>query len=97
MNKFDLLYPILLECCQYISDNFWKNVFEDLAYGKCPYGIFISNSFLYCNYKDKRFSYKIDINQSSKQLYNDIYNLLYNKFQLRSNLDKFKNKKTVER
>ena len=58
--KREIVYPIFLECCQFTDDKFWENVFEDLAYGKTPYGTYISKDFLCCSYKKKEFSYKIE-------------------------------------
>ena len=60
--KKEIIYPIFLECCQYTTDIFWENVFEDLSYGKTPYGTYITKDFLCCNYKEKEFSYKIEKN-----------------------------------
>ena len=34
--KKEIIYPVFLECCEFSSDTFWANVFEDLAYGKTP-------------------------------------------------------------
>jgi hypothetical protein len=76
--KKDILYPIFLECIQFCENNFWINLFEDLSYGKCPYGTYIHKNFFSCNYKNKEFSYKID-NVSSKNLYENIFSLLVNK------------------
>ena len=56
----ELIYPFFIDCCKYTDDIFWKFVFEDLAYGKTPYGIYLTKNFLCCNYKGKEFSYKID-------------------------------------
>jgi hypothetical protein len=53
----EILYPKFLECTQYTPDAFWENIFVDLAYGKTPYGSFITNEILCCCYKDKKFSY----------------------------------------
>ena len=89
--KKEIIYPIFLECCQYSNDIFWENIFEDLAYGKTPYGTYISKGFLCCNYKDKEFSYKIE-QKDSEQLYNDIYLLLAKKLGLLSQRDKIKKK-----
>ena len=44
--KKEIVYPIFLECFQYITDKFWLNIFEDLAYGKAPYGTYISKGSL---------------------------------------------------
>jgi len=90
-NKKEIIYPIFLECCQYTNDIFWENIFEDLAYGKTPYGTYISKDFLCCNYKDKEFSYKIE-KKTSIQLYNDIFSLLHKKLGLLSPRDKIKKK-----
>lgn len=51
-----LLYPIFLRCCVYISDPFWKYLFEDFAYGKCPYGIVIKNDGIHSIIRNKEFS-----------------------------------------
>jgi hypothetical protein len=90
-DKKEILYPMFLECLQYITDSFWENVFEDLAYGKTPYGTYINRSFLCCNYKNKEFSYKIE-KKDSEQLYNDVYNLLVKKLGLMSIRDKLNKK-----
>ena len=82
-----------MECCKYTDDNFWKFIFEDLAYGKSPYGTYITKNFLCCNYKGKEFSYKIDLNKESKILYDEIFNILHNKFGLLSQKDKLKCRK----
>lgn len=89
VNK-EIIYPIFLECYQYCPDGFWENIFEDLAYGKTPYGTYISKDFLCCNYKDKEFSYKIERNKQSKLLYEEVYELLAKKLGLLSEQDKLK-------
>ena len=89
--KKEIVYPIFLECCEFIEDTFWKNVFEDLAYGKCPYGSYISKDFFCCNYKNKEFIYKIE-KKDTQVLYNDIYDLLVKKLGLLSHKDKIKKK-----
>lgn len=89
--KKDILYPIFLECLQYTTDTFWENIFEDLAYGKTPYGTYINKNFLCCNYKNKEFSYKIE-KKNADQLYNDVFNLLAKKLGLLSLIDKLNKK-----
>lgn len=91
--KKDIIYPIFIKCCPFACDSFWENIFEDLAYGKCPYGTYISKDFLCCNYKNKDFNYKIDKNLSPETLYNEIYNLFVNKLGLLSQKDKIQKKK----
>ena len=86
--RLELVYPFFLECCKYSDDIFWKFIFEDLAYGKSPYGTYITKNFLCCNYKDKQFSYKIDPKKDPKIIYENIHKLLFNKFGLMSQIDK---------
>ncbi len=85
--KKEILYPIFLECLKYINDGFWENIFEDLAYGRTPYGTYITKDTLCCNYKDKEFQYKIE-KKNSEILYNEIYYLLHKKLGVLSLRDK---------
>lgn len=89
--KKDIMYPMFLDCMELIDDKFWENIFEDLAYGKAPYGTYISKDSLCCNYKDKEFIYKIE-KKNPKQLYSDIYSLLSKKLGILSKQDKLMKK-----
>jgi len=89
--KKEIIYPIFLECCQYADDSFWENVFEELAYGKCPYGTYISKNFICCSYKNKEFSYKIE-RKDSKTLYDDLYKLFTEKLGILSLKEKVQKK-----
>ena len=91
--KREILYPIFLECCTFAEDMFWESVFEDLAYGKVPYGAFISNKSICCTYKDKQFVYKIE-DKDPQTLYTEVYNVLSKKLSVSSQKDK--TKKTLE-
>ncbi len=90
--KKDIVYPIFIECCSYATDTFWETIFEDLAYGKTPYGTYISKDFLSCKYKKKDFSYKIE-RKHPQIIYNEVYDLLANKLGLLSQQEKNKKKK----
>ena len=72
--KREIIYPIFLECSELSCDTFWKNIFEDLAYGQTPYGTYISKGFFCCSYKNKEFSYKIEKNDI-QELFSDIQEL----------------------
>ncbi len=96
MVKDELIYPVFLECCKYTDDTFWKYILEDFAYGKTPYGTFITKNFLCCNYKGREFSYKINPDKDPKILYEEIYNVLFNKFGLLSNKDKIKKRELFD-
>lgn len=94
--KKEIIYPIFLSCCQFAKDPYWKNVFEDLSYGKCPYGTYISKDFFCCSYKDKQFSYKIDKKDSFK-IFTDIYNLLSKKMGILSNIELIKKRENFHK
>ena len=90
--KKDIVYPVFLECCQHADDIFWETIFEDLAYGKPPYGTYICKDFLCCNYKKKEFTYKIE-KKDSLTIYTDIYDLLAKKVGILSQREKIRKKK----
>jgi hypothetical protein len=54
-----ILYPVFVKCTQYTTDEFWKNLFDNLSVGKCPKSIYISNGTIYSSNKRKGFSYII--------------------------------------
>lgn len=87
--KKEIIYPIFLECCTFATDKFWENIFDDLSYGKTPYGTYINKNFLCCSYKNKEFSYNIE-RKDPKELYLDIYNLLTKKLGILSHKEKIK-------
>jgi len=93
--KKEIIYPIFLECCPHAKNAFWENIFEDLAYGKTPYGTYISKEFLCCSYRKKDFSYKIE-RKPSIQVHTEVYNLLTNKLGLFSPQERTQHKKEFE-
>lgn len=97
MSANELIYPIFLEVCKYADEDiFWKYVFEDLAYGRAPYGTYITKNFMCCNYKGKEFSYKIEVTKQPEVLFDEIYNLLHTKFGLLSDKDKIKKRQIFD-
>lgn len=85
--KREIVYPFFLECCMFTEDAFWEIIFEDLAYGKPPFGTYISKDFLCCSCKGKEFSYKIE-RKDPKILHDDIYKLLSEKVNILSKKEK---------
>jgi hypothetical protein len=81
--KRDIIYAIFLKTIQYTEDNFWKDTFENLSYGICPNGSFISKGFLCSNIKGKEFVYKF-IDKEPYIIYEDIYRLLKEKLNIMS-------------
>jgi hypothetical protein len=85
--KKEIVYPFFLECCVFTSDSFWETIFEDLAYGKAPFGTYISKDFLCCSSKGKEFSYKLE-RKDPRILYEDVYKLLTEKLSILSRQEK---------
>lgn len=90
MIKREITHPIFLKMASIMDDTFWKYIYEDLSYGKCPYGIYLQNEYICSFLKDKEFSYKID--ETSQNLLSDIHNLLKNKAGILSEKEKIKKK-----
>ena len=82
-----LVYPIFLNCCQYTDDIFWEDIFADLAFGKPPFGTYLSKDFLCCSLKQKEFNYKIE-EKDSETLYKEVFSLLRNRLGIFSNQEK---------
>ena len=53
----DIIYPLIKECEKYVTDPFWKQLFNDMSRGKCPKGIIIFNNTVSSTYKRNGFSY----------------------------------------
>lgn len=81
--KREIIYPFLVECSKFTDDSFWKNIFEELAFGTTPYGTYLVKDHLTCGYKDKEFTYKIE-KKSPEILYKEITTLLKDKLGLLS-------------
>jgi hypothetical protein len=90
--KREIVYPVFIEACQYTKDAYWENIFEELAYGKAPYGTYISKDFLCCSYKRKEFGYKLE-KKDAKTVFEDVYNLLMNKLGLLSQQERLDKRK----
>ena len=76
--KKDIIYPMFLECCQYAKDDYWKGIFEDLAYGITPSGTYISKGSLCCSYKKKSFTYVLE-KKDPEILYEEVHKHLSGK------------------
>ena len=83
----DVIYPIFLKCISYIEDDFWKETFEEMSYGNCYQGSYISKGFLCSNVKGKEFVYKF-IDKEPAKIYNDVARLLKDKLNIMSKNDR---------
>lgn len=86
--KKDIIYPIFLKCCEFTIDEYWKHIFEDLAYGITPSGTFISKDCICCNYKKKQFSYIIE-KKDPQVIYNEVYELFSERMGILSQRERF--------
>ncbi len=73
--KKEIIHPIFLQLASNMEDTFWKYIYEDLSYGKCPYGIYIQNDYICSFIRGKEFSYRIDETNQRKTC-DDIHHLL---------------------
>lgn len=94
----ELIYPCFLTCLEYIEDDYWKNIFEDLSFGITPQGTYISKNYLISNIKTKEFVYKINIDLDAETLFMDVYTLLSDKLGLKSlnEIEEYKNNIELE-
>ena len=87
--KKEITYPIFLKLASIQEDTFWKYIYEDLSYGKCPYGIYIQNDYICSFIKGKEFSYHFD---DKEEHLKEIHNLLKNKAGILSEKEKIQQK-----
>ena len=85
--KRDVLYPIFLRCLPHVEDEFWKDTFEELSYGNCYQGSYLSKGFLCSNVKGREFVYKF-IDKEPEKIYFDISKLLKEKLNIMSKNDR---------
>ena len=85
--KKDIIHPQFLACCEFIDDEYWKYIFEELSYGKCPYGSYFQNNNICCKYKGKEFSYNI-LEENIEKMANEIINLFKTKLYINSQTDR---------
>ena len=86
----EIIFSQFLEASVYATDPFWKTVFENLAYERCPYGIYFSKGFLCCSFKSKEFVYKIEQQKDPQVLYTEVHELLHSKATINSTNDHYK-------
>lgn len=82
--KREVVYPIFLKCVPYVqNDVFWKETFEDLAYGICYGGAYITKGVLCSKVKSKEFVYKFN-DKEPERICQDVMRLLKEKLNIMS-------------
>lgn len=82
--KREVLYPIFLKCVQFVGDDqFWRETFEDLAYGIVYGGAYITKGVMCCKVKGKEFVYKFN-EKEPERVFQDVTRLLREKLNIMS-------------
>lgn len=62
----------MLKCALLSNDSNWKKVFENLAYGICPSGIYMNKNYIHSAIKGREFSYKIENRKPVQDTFKEI-------------------------
>lgn len=79
-------YPVFLSCRDCTQDIFWKRIFENLAYGEPPRGVYFKDNSLYSVTKKKEFNYNF-YDKSASEIFQEIYSILSGLYGLKSKGD----------
>lgn len=86
-------YPIFLEFTHHVKDDYWKLLYEDMAFGKFPCGAYIQKNFFCCFCKGKEFS--VELIPKNFSVFTQIHSLLSNDLGIRSEKEKLVLKENV--
>ena len=65
-------YPIFSECVEYTDDEFWRGIFQNLALGKCPKGLYIARDVICSSNTKHGVFYRIPRDGSPEEVYNEV-------------------------
>lgn len=92
-----IIFSIFLSVAEYCTDQFWKDLFENLAYGICPYGLFFNSSkLLCCKFKNKEFYYDFH-NKTAKEIFLELTSILKTKFFISSRQEQSRQYKNCDK
>lgn len=97
MSVKEIIYPHFLHCCQETEDHYWKYIFEDLSYGRAPYGVYFTKGFMCCGFKGKEFSYRVDPHIPVPQLFKEVKTILNCKLGIQSSSDILSSREKFEK
>ncbi len=86
MLKREIIHPIFLRVSNLATDTFWNYLFEDLAYGICPFGTYINDDTIFCRFKGKQFNFNFQ-EKSCEEIESQLTFILKSKLDIRSRLD----------
>lgn len=89
----EIVYPIFIKVSQSTTDIFWVYLYEDLAYGICPFGTYIDSDAytINCNFKGKQFIYSFK-NKLHSDILTELTHLFTIKLNIFSKIDYLKNR-----
>jgi hypothetical protein len=101
MKKNILRFPILLEVSLRQKNTFWADVFQNLAYGKAPYGSYVTaSSFIVSKNKGHEFTYFLgEQNKPAEEIGAELIDILTKKMNFMSitdRLDKLKKFRNIK-
>lgn len=88
-----VLHPIFLEFTHHIKDEYWKLLYEDMAFGKFPNGVYLQKNHFCCYCKGKEFS--VDLIPKNFSVFTQIHSLLSNDLGIRSEKEKLVLKESI--
>jgi hypothetical protein len=68
-------YPVFLECINYITDDYWIDLYNDFAVGKFPKGIYVSNNTLCIGSKWKNGGYNFS-DKDPETIANEVHDFI---------------------
>jgi len=71
----EIIYPQIKQCEEYVSDPFWKNLFDDMSRGKCPKSVVIFNNTVSSIYRRGGFTYNFQ-DKTSEEIARDLVEIL---------------------
>lgn len=93
--KKEFNLQIFSDCSKFAPNAFWKKTFEDLGAGKCPYGVYTKQNYLFCYIKGKEFSYLIHETKSPSLVFQEVYQLFQNMLDLSSQEEKITKREKI--
>jgi len=90
-----IVYPLFLGFMEHTADEFWKLLYENMAYNKFPHGVYMMKDHLCCFHKGKEFSIRIDDTMDRFVLFTNIHAFLTTKMGIQSEKEKKEMKESI--
>lgn len=85
-SKSQVEYPIFLEFTHHVKDDYWKLLYEDMAFGKFPSGAYIQKNYFCCYSKGKELS--VELIPKNFTVFTQIHSLLSDHLGIKSEKEK---------